>query len=324
MNRRILQFTMKAAFAVGLSCASLVPVHVRAEGIEETVADRPQSAMVRKLQALNRSLGKPPVDARIDRVWHAVPGLTGYNLDIEQSLHQTGKADDERIHLVWRQVKPAKPLASLPAEPIYRGPSAEKSMALMFNVSWGEEYLPRILDVLKSEHVHATFFLDGDFVRKQPELAKRIAKEGHAIGSHGTGHPDFRKLSTSALERQVVETNASIAHTIGKPVDLLAPPAGSYDDRLVKIAARHHVYTILWTIDTIDWRRPPASAIESRVQQQKTPGGLVLMHPTLQTAQALPKILSELQNNGYHLKTVEDIVHERPFAPPPTVLSGHL
>lgn len=274
-----------------------------------------------RLAQLQETLNTPAVDAHVNRVWHAVPGLCGWGLDIEQSIAQTGRLKDGHVHLAWRKILPQTSLASLPPEPIYRGPDGEKSMALMFNVSWGEEYLPQILQTLRDRHVHATFFLDGAWVAKHPNLAKRIAREGHAIGSHGTGHPNFRQLSASQLESQVIGTNQRIEHTLGRQVDLLAPPAGAYDERTVRIARAHRMYTILWSVDTVDWRRPPAAEIVQRVVQHEVAGGLVLMHPTAPTVAALPLVIGRLEAAGYHLKTVEDVVHEERAVSPPHTLS---
>lgn len=244
----------------------------------------------------------PAVSARVDRVWHAIPGLAGWTWGDTTSSGQTQS--------MWRRVAPARSLSDLPPEPIYRGPDAERSVCLMFNVSWGEEYVPGLLTTLARAGVPATFFLDGAWVRRHPDLARRIVHDGHAIGSHGSGHPDFRKLNQTALTRQITGTRDEIAHTVGKTSRLLAPPAGSYDDRTVKLARQQGIYTILWSVDTVDWRRPPASVIVQRTLHGAHPGALVLMHPTQPTAQALPIIIAALRRDGYVFKTVEQVVRE--------------
>ncbi|CAM3901822.1 polysaccharide deacetylase family protein [Alicyclobacillus pomorum] len=265
--------------------------------------------------------GRSPVDARMDRVWHAIPGLSGWKLDPAASERETQRAKDHRIHLVWQAVQPHVSIRQLPPEPIYKGPKEERSVALMFNVSWGEEFVPGILRTLQEEHVHATFFLDGAWVKKHPELTKEIYAAGHEIGSHGSGHPDFRRLASRALEQQIVVTNTVIHHTLGIDPTLLAPPAGSYDQRTVELAHRHHMYTVLWTADTVDWRRPAPSAIVERIRRHVEPGALILMHPTRPTQQALPTLLEIFRKNGYTCKTVGQVVHEEAVVKPPASLS---
>lgn len=281
------------------------------------------AGLAERLIALDGSLGSEPVDAFVDRVWHAVPGLYGWRLDLTASEEATRAKHDGALHLVWKPVPPKRRLAELGPEPIYRGPRQEKAMALMFNVSWGEAYIPDILRTLAANHVRATFFLDGAWVEKHPDLARQIAAAGHAIGSHGSGHPDFRRLSDARLEQQMVATKERISHTLGGAalsVDLLAPPAGSYDARTVRLARAHGMYTVLWTVDTLDWKRPRPEVIVQRVVSGETPGALVLMHPTESTAAALPQLLARLHKDGYDLKTVDDVVHERRAVAPPAVL----
>jgi probable sporulation protein (polysaccharide deacetylase family) len=272
------------------------------------------------LSAIAERWNRPPVDARVDRVWHAIPGLYGWRLDVPASLAATERQRDGNLHMVWRKVAPRVRLSDLPAEPIYRGPSQEKSACLMFNVSWGEEYMPTILKALAAAGVKATFFLDGRWVERHPQLAKQIAAAGMDIGSHGSGHPDFRKLTMAQLARQIDGSRHAIAEATGVTPDLLAPPAGSYDQRVVRLAANRRTYTILWTVDTIDWRRPPASAIERRAIQLAEPGMLLLMHPTAPTAQALPRLIASLKEHGYSFKTVDQVVHEQPATVPPGLL----
>ncbi|WAH35359.1 polysaccharide deacetylase family protein [Alicyclobacillus dauci] len=290
---------------------------------QETVPNNVSTVSVeQRLQQFSKQLSKEPVDARVDRVWHLIPGLAGWALIEDESMRATKEAHDGKIHLVWRQVPPKISAASLGAEPIYRAPDAEKSISLMVNVSWGEEYVPAMLKILRSSHVHATFFLDGKWVKEHPDLVKAMVQDGHAIGSHGSGHPDFRKLTNAGLERQLDGTNAIIENITHRKVTAIAPPSGSYDNRLVKMTKARKTYTIMWTADTVDWRRPPAEVIVARAKRGLTPGCLLLMHPTKSTVEALPQIIKLIEANGYHAKTIDDVIAERPSVQPPSVLSG--
>jgi peptidoglycan-N-acetylglucosamine deacetylase len=263
---------------------------------------------------------QPPVDAKVDRVWRAIPGLSGWKLDVAESQRITAKAHDGKRHLKWTLVPPTRRLSDLPSNPIYRATDREKSACLMFNVSWGEAYVPKLLQTLKQQGVRATFFLDGAWVKQNPALAKQIAADGHVIGSHGMGHPNFQKLSDSALQRQVTGTNQVIRNTVGVQPRLLAPPGGAFDTRTVQLARHANMFTILWTVDSIDWRKPPSAVILERVMGKMEPGALILMHPTEPTADALGPLIQALKNKGYHLKTVEQVVNEERVVVPPSTL----
>jgi len=66
--------------------------------------------------------------------------------------------------------------------------------------------------------------------------------------------------------------------------------------------------TILWSIDTIDWKRPPAETIITRVLGKLHNGAIILMHPTEPTAQALPELLFRIGERGYAVKPVSAIL----------------
>lgn len=264
----------------------------------------------------------PAIDARVDSVWRAIPGLSGWQLNEQLSQKRTLQMRDGRTHLVWEIVPPAISVKTLPPEPIYRGPynRLEKPISLMVNVSWGEEYIPSMLQTFAKENVHATFFLDGAWVLKHPLLTEQIVQSGHAIGSHGSGHPDFRKLNSEMLINQIEQTNSRIRKITGNNVDLIAPPSGAFDTRFVRLAHAHHMYTILWTADTVDWKKPDSDVIVRRVAQRATPGAFILMHPTQNTAIALPKMIANLRAHGYTFKTVEDVVQEKSLVSPAEVI----
>lgn len=276
--------------------------------------------ILEEVRKYGREFAIKPTDAKVDRVWRAIPGLAGWQLNEGCSVQETEKERNGSIHLCWRQQLPQVRLASLPAEPIYRGPSTEKSAALMINVSWGEEYVPQMLNILKKENVKATFFLDGAWVKKHVTLARNIVEEGHAIGSHGMGHPDFIKLSDQKLAAQLDATNAVLFQKLGVAPTYIAPPSGAFDQRLLKMTKDRKMYTILWTVDTVDWQRPEPSVIIDRVRQKLVPGSLILMHPTASTVAALPQLIGYLHHEGYITKTLDEVIAEKPLRMPPTTL----
>ena len=57
------------------------------------------------------------------------------------------------------------------------------------------EGMPRLLDLLKSESVAATFFCTGDVARRHPDIVRRLVAEGHELGSHGDTHARFSSLA---------------------------------------------------------------------------------------------------------------------------------
>ncbi len=69
----------------------------------------------------------------------------------------------------------------------------KKVIALTFDDGPDPEDTPKILDLLKQYHAHATFFVVGNKVVRNPDILKREAAEGHELANHTYSHPYFRK-----------------------------------------------------------------------------------------------------------------------------------
>lgn len=193
-------------------------------------------------------------------------------------------------------------------KPYYHGPEAKSEMALTINVAWGQEYIPKMLQVLKEKEVKATFFFIGSWVKKFPELTEKVAEAGHEIGNHGYRHAHPNRLSRQELTDLVKKNEKLLKKVTGKKTDLFAPPYGEYNDKVVKIVDELGYKTILWTADTIDWQRPKPEKIIKRVTRDASKGGIVLMHPTAPTAKALPIMIDKLREKGYSLVTVTELL----------------
>lgn len=259
----------------------------------------------------------PPEDARIDRVWKAIPDLNGLSVDVDETwrrLQLGRRSGDGGVPWVVRQVPARVRLQDLPPAPIYRGNPHKRQMALMVNVSWGEEHLSALLDVFDRHGVKGTFFLDGKWVSRFPSLAAEIAKRGHEIGDHGWNHPDLRGAGVSRIQENLNRSREAIRRATGRTPRLFAPPAGQYDETVVQEARRMGMFTIMWTLDTVDWKKPPLERMVRRVVDHAEPGALVLMHPTAQTPAALEQMIPELRRQGYDLVPVSVLLSpERPM-----------
>ncbi len=269
-----------------------------------------------KIKELARTKNVPPVDARIDPIWKGIPGYNGLVIDEEASIKRmlhAGKWDESLI--VYREVEPSVQIDQLSPAPIYRGNPAKPMVSIMINVAWGNEYLDSILKTLEKENVKATFFLDGSWTKKYPDEAKKIVQSGHEIGSHAYSHPNMSKLSLTRIEQEITKTNAVITEATGITPTLFAPPSGDFDQRVVNMAARYHLKTILWTADTVDWRKPSPEIWFRTVVPKINNGALILMHPTSPTDEALPRLIQYIKEKKLALGTVSETLSTRRVPP---------
>lgn len=252
-----------------------------------------------------------PIDARIDRVWKAIPGYNGLEVDIEHTLKQNeSKRADQQIAYVMKEVKPRVTLDQLPPAEIYRGNEQKPAVGLMINVAWGNEFVRPMLDTLKQEGVKATFFFDGSWVKKNPELAKEIAAEGHEIGNHAYSHPNMNELSEGRQYQEIEKTKKIINETIGEHSQWFAPPSGAFNSLTVKTANQLGLKTVLWTVDTIDWKKPSPGTVVSRVRNKVGAGSLILMHPTASSSAALSDMIGVIRQKELVPGTVSEALSE--------------
>ena len=200
-------------------------------------------------------------------------------------------------------------LAAVPS-PVFQGNPDQPQIALACNVFWGEEYLPDMLKTLDENNIHITFFIGGSWANKYPEVLKDLANRGHELGNHTYSHPHPNNLSKEKNKEQIIKTEELVTSITGTKTILYAPPYGEYNNTVLLAAQELDYTTIMWSIDTIDWKRPPPEIIKERVLKKLHNGAIILMHPTAPTAQVLPGLIAEIKKRGYTITTVSDILKQ--------------
>ena len=266
------------------------------------------------LAALSEDFGMSPVNARVDEVNQAlIPELNGLVLDQQQTLQKILQAPSgSEIVPVLKQVPPAETMAGLKPLPIRQGNPAKRAVTFLINVAWGNEFLEPILEQLRKERVKASFFLVGEWAEKYPELARKITDEGHEIDSHGYSTVGMASLSANQLQFQLDKANQTIRAATGKQALYFSPHRGEYNSSLLELTRANGQQTILWSIDTVDWKNPGVDWITRRVERLLHPGGLILMHPTQSTVQALPSIIRLARKHGYRIIPLHDMLSPDP------------
>ncbi len=197
------------------------------------------------------------------------------------------------------------------ATTLSQSPADRPEIALTFDDGPNPVFTPQVHRVLQQYEVSATFFCIGQQVQRYPDLVQQASQEGSAIGNHTWNHPHLTRLSPAAIRWQLSTTSAAIRQAIGVPPDLFRPPYGATNATVRSIASQLGLRQILWTIDTRDWQRPGVSAIVSTVLAKAKNGSIVLMHDgggnRSQTVQALPQIITKLQQRGFTFVTVEQL-----------------
>ncbi|WP_166238321.1 polysaccharide deacetylase family protein [Paenibacillus turpanensis] len=270
--------------------------------------DQENRELYEKIQQEAAKREEKPINARIDRVWKGIQGYSGLQVDVEKTYELALQSKDGEIPYVYRQIPPAITLDDLPPNPIYKGNSQKPMAAIMINVAWGDEFLPSILETLQKENVRATFFFDGTWLSKHIETAKKMVEMGHEASNHAYSHQEMSKLGRTAAMSEIQKTEALLKEKVGVTNRWFAPPSGDFNMETVKIAHELGLKTVLWTIDTIDWKKPEPGWIVKRIEQRIEPGAMILMHPTQSSSEALPGMIKAIKSKGLSLGTVSDLL----------------
>ncbi|AFS78558.1 polysaccharide deacetylase [Gottschalkia acidurici 9a] len=191
----------------------------------------------------------------------------------------------------------------------YKGNKKANTIAFACNIDWGEEHIPKMMEIFKENDIKITFFPTGRWAEKNQELIREIQSNGHEIGNHGYLHKDYDKLNFEENKEQILKADEIIKEIIGTSPKYFAPPSGAFNDDTVKAAKDLNYSVIMWSIDTIDWREDSTKdVIVDRVVSKADDSGIVLMHPTEETVKALPEMIKLLKEKGYEIGGINDII----------------
>ncbi len=193
--------------------------------------------------------------------------------------------------------------------PIYSVETEEKKVAISFDTAWGADKTEKIVEILKSYNVGATFFMVGFWVNEYPEMVKLINKEGIEIGTHSNTHPDFVDLSEEQMRLELTTSIDAIKNLTGKEVNLFRAPYGSYNNTMLNLTDSMGLKTIQWDVDTLDWKGYSGLDICERVMSKVKNGSIILCHNNADhILDALPLMLERLINAGYEVVSVGDLI----------------
>ena len=204
---------------------------------------------------------------------------------------------------------PAQPAA---VRTVRRFDTIEPVVTLTIDAGADRGFTMEILDTLAAHSVRASFGITGAWASQNPELIRRMARDGHHLINHSWSHQDFTGLSPAERAEELKRTETLIRAQVDLPLaPYFRPPYGEYDAAvLAGLAASGYTLNVLWTVDSLGWQGRSAAQITQRVLAGAVPGAIMLFHvgAASEDAAALPEIIAQLGARGYRFATVADFV----------------
>ncbi|MFN4033345.1 MAG: polysaccharide deacetylase family protein [Fimbriimonadales bacterium] len=196
---------------------------------------------------------------------------------------------------------------------LWRGNPRAPVVALTFDDGPDPETTPRILEILRREGVRATFFVVGAKLKRHPELAQRIAAEGHALGCHSYDHQRQTDLTEEQVWRQIRDCQI-LARRAGVKLVAYRPPYLAQNERVRRAVQRWQMPLVMATVLGEPERpmRTHASCAH-RYARRAHNGSILLLHDTYpHTADALPELIHALRQRGFRFVTIPELIATLP------------
>ncbi|QRN86566.1 polysaccharide deacetylase family protein [Clostridia bacterium] len=165
----------------------------------------------------------------------------------------------------------------------------------------------RILDILKEQQVHATFFVEGHRIQGNETLLKRIIDEGHGLGNHTYSHKVLTEMDSDEAIYEVERCNQELDKACGQVVRAFRPPWGKIDAEVSeKLAAKGYVLCC-WNASVKDFEAPSAEVLAERMFHCLANYRVVVLHDHVSIVpEALKMVIPRLKTAGVSFERVED------------------
>jgi peptidoglycan/xylan/chitin deacetylase (PgdA/CDA1 family) len=201
----------------------------------------------------------------------------------------------------------------------FRGQTEEKIVALTFDDGPHPVYTPRVLEILETFGVKATFFLIGRQARSSPEVVQQIKAQGHEIENHSDNHLFYLPwLPAERIRQEILEAQDTIHRITGSYPSFFRSPLGWVSNDLVAVCRELNLPIINGSVKASDVSLPGTEYIIQTVLDKTRSGAILILHDAggvghyrdrTQTLEALPIIIQNLKDRGYQFVTIRELVN---------------
>ncbi len=208
----------------------------------------------------------------------------------------------------------------------WRGRAGRRQVAVTFDDGPSPDTV-LLLEPLRQLGMPATFFLTGQRMESQPDVARELRSAGHQVGLHGFRHEHHLLRSPRWVADDLDRAVAVHRRVLGETPRWFRPPYGQLSAATVGAARRLGLETVLWSTWGREFADPAPDRVLARLVPRLTDGAVVLLHDSdgtsppgtaAATRQLLPLLAGALARCGLTAVTLDELVApsgERPVRP---------
>ena len=161
----------------------------------------------------------------------------------------------------------------------------------------------------------------GHHVKEYPDVARKVAAEGHQIGNHGYAHTVLVYFTPEELEEEIKYTEFVIKEITGKTTTCFRPPKALITKQEKEKIKSMGYKTVLWSLNSKDWVTFDHQYIVRYILRQIQNGDIILFHDSggtfkreggnrSETVSAIPLLAENLRKQGFKFVTVDELINE--------------
>ncbi|MCK4882436.1 MAG: polysaccharide deacetylase family protein, partial [Candidatus Omnitrophica bacterium] len=164
------------------------------------------------------------------------------------------------------------------------------------------------------------FFMIGHHVQKYPDIARRVASDGHVIGNHGYAHSVMLYYTPAEIEEEIKYTEHVIKEVTGQTTKYFRPPKAWLRRNIKKKIKSMGYETILWSLNSKDWVSFNHKSIAQYISKYIKNGDILLFHDSgnvstteggnrRQTVKTISLLARTLRGKGFEFVSIEELIN---------------
>lgn len=195
----------------------------------------------------------------------------------------------------------------------YVGDPNEKVIYLTFDAGYENGTTESILNTLKKHNAKAHFFVVESYIKNNPEIVKRMEKEGHLVCNHSKSHPSMATITDfEKFKEEILSVEKAYKEVTGKEMPkYFRPPMGKFSEQSLKYTQDLGYSSVFWSFAYVDWyndKQPTHEFAKDKIYTRTHPGAIVLLHPNSKTnTEILDEVITHWEEEGYKLETLDHL-----------------